>query len=78
MTKHVQDEASRFKAGEVWEWNGFLYLLLRRDSEKEIGETIKADNQQIWKAFSFDYEQVEEVRLHTNVFWSKLKWKRVS
>lgn len=57
-----------FKAGEVWDWCGIMYLLLHRDMERELSVTVKAANQQCWRAMDLDTGRVHEVRLHTEVF----------
>lgn len=67
-----------FKAGEVWEWSGIVYLLLRRDLEGELYSTIRADNQQIWRALNLIDGCQQDVRIHTSVFSTGAKWERVS
>jgi hypothetical protein len=67
-----------FKAGEVWEWSGIVYLLLRRDLEKELWTTVKTSNQQVWHSLNLIDGSQQEIRIHTSVFSTGVKWERVS
>lgn len=60
-------DSTLFNVGEVWDWCGTMYLLLRRDVKREWSVTIRADNQQVWIAMDLETGRVQEIRIHTSV-----------
>jgi len=66
-----------FHAGEVWEWRGTLYLLLRFERERYLMyTTIKNENQQSWFALDLESGKTHEVRMHTGERGDR--WKRIT
>ncbi len=71
-------DSTVFNVGEVWEWSGVLYLLLGREFVREYMMTIKAKDQQCWRAFNLSEGSMEEIRVHTSIFSHGARWVKWS